>query len=128
MTRKRSPSRPWTPDDERRLVEYYRAGLPLDEVSRRLQRSSQAIYVRATKIRKQGTFVCFAPSGRPKSPAWTPDEERRLIDLYSAGLAFREICRRLGRSRDAVSWRASDIRRRGVFVPYAPYPPRKERA
>ena len=126
MTSTHARWRIWTPDEERRLVELYQSGVAIEDIARRLQRSTHAVEVRATKIRRRGTFASFGPRGRART--WTTDEERRLIELYRSGSSFKDICRRLGRSRDSVSWRASEIRRRGVFVPYAPYPPRKKRA
>ena len=51
--------------------------------------------------------------------AWTRPEELHLARLYEAGISTRRISRILKRSVWAVERRASDMRARGEFVPYA---------
>ena len=69
----------------------------------------------------------MADTPMKRQDIWTPDEERHLIYLYSSGLLIGEISRRLGRSRNAVKSKAWDIRRRGIFLPYALNPKRRKR-
>ncbi len=51
---------------------------------------------------------------------WTPAEDAEVVRLRAAAIPAPEIARRLGRTRDQITWRFSKLVARGVAPPMTP--------
>lgn len=87
-------ARRWTPAQDELLLELYAAGVPREELGRRLCRTVDAVDARRRLL---------ARPARSRSPrAWSETEERFLRAAAEAGVPGGEIARRLGRTAGAV--------------------------
>lgn len=87
-------ARRWTPADDELLLELYAAGVPREQLGRRLGRSVDAIDARRRLLDRPA---------RSRSPRpWSETEERFLRAAAEAGVPGAEIARRLGRTAAAV--------------------------
>jgi hypothetical protein len=87
-------ARRWTPAEDELLGELYAAGVPREELGRRLDRSVDAVDARRRLLERPA---------RSRSPRpWSETEERFLRAAAEAGVPGGEIARRLGRTPAAV--------------------------
>jgi hypothetical protein len=87
-------ARRWTPSEDELLLDLYAAGVPRDELGRRLGRTIDAVDARRRLLDRPA---------RSRSPRpWSETEERFLRAAADAGVPGGEIARRLGRTPAAV--------------------------
>lgn len=67
-------NKPWTPEEERRLIFYVNAGYPMKEIAEKLDRTVNGIYKKAHKLRKKGRL-----EPTKKMNYWTKDEIKKNV-------------------------------------------------
>lgn len=86
--------KPWTKEEEKRLVKYFEEGKTAREVSNKLGRSMEAVYRRRCDIRN-------GLNPRPKKQ-WTDKDKEDLEKKFKQGKSDEEIAKCLGRTVNAV--------------------------
>ena len=95
--------RRWRPREEEILREQEAAGKSVKEIAEYLPgRTVNAIRAKLYQLRKPGR----APPEIAR-PRWKPEEIQTLRDALEAGLSFKEISQKLGRSVQAVGVKAN---------------------
>ena len=86
--------KPWTKEEEKRLVKYFEEGKTAREVSNKLGRSMETVYQRRYKIRN-------GLNPRPEKQ-WTDKDKEDLEKKFKQGKSDEEIAKYLGRTVNAV--------------------------
>ena len=102
--------RAWNGADEAAVARRVPAGDEYEEIGRDLGRSGDAVRRRALKL----------GVSRPRTDAWTPDLDARILSLRASGLTDVDIGRRVGRSGSAVMCRLSRLKEAGHHVGPSP--------
>jgi len=100
--------RRWTSEEEARLLELVRLGYNRSEIARELGRPYYSVTAKLRELRDEGWAV------PPARRAWTPEEDRRLLELLRAGASQIAIARELGRSPKAVSHHVRRLKEDGT--------------
>lgn len=93
----------WTPAEDQALRDAYATGARIDLLAQQLGRTEKGAYSRAGKLglvhprEIKGGFI--------KTPAWKPEEDALLRDLYG-NVPTRDLPARIGRSKTAIFNRA----------------------
>lgn len=86
--------KPWTKEEEKRLVKYFEEGKTAREVSNKLGRSMETVYQRRYNIRN-------GLNPRPEKQ-WTDKDKEDLERKFKQGKSDEEIAKYLGRTVSAV--------------------------
>lgn len=85
----------WSNDDDRRLAELYKSHTA-KECADTMELSFASVKNRIRELIRRNHLTIT-------HRAWTPAEERRLADLFHAGMTYIQIGEELGRSASAIS-------------------------
>ena len=103
-------SKRWTDDEEKQLLELYRAGESVARIASKLHRTPKAVALR----------ICHPSFGRHKNhavrKAWTWDDESEavLLDLANeCNLDFNKIGKKLGRTAKSCMNRYLALQEKG---------------
>ena len=109
---RRSSGRPWSAGDDEVLREGLAAGKRPSDLAERLGRTVRAVENRTTALRLP-----------PRKPRWTPEDDKRLAELWDEPIDIGEVADMLGRTISAVVTRA-----RRLELPRRAYRPDRPRA
>jgi DNA-binding NarL/FixJ family response regulator len=105
----------WTPDEDKRLLEFQAAGKSNFLIAAELRRSTGAVFGRLSVLKARENFPSnsSAPqSATPLRKRWTLDDDKRLMELKTKGASRNEIARALGRTEAAIEQRIHSLRHR----------------
>ena len=107
------PPRPWTAEDNSKLIRLYRTGMSYPMISAEMQRSLGACLSHATEMDLPRIYgkERNANGGRVNNckPDYTQEEDRKIIEMHLNGRSWREIAQELGRSENAVKIHAAKL-------------------
>lgn len=106
-------NKPWTPEEERRLIFYVNAGYPMKEIAEKLDRTVNGIYKKTHKLRKKGRL-----EPTKKMNYWTKDEIKKMFELEEQGFTDKEIAYKLGRKSIHVTDKRRMLRKQGLYESY----------
>lgn len=88
----------WTPENEEKLIQMYKAGVMYDEMAKTFGKSLSGIAARITKLADQGRL-----EHRLRVSSWTEIELETMKKLRDAGKTFWDIGEELHRSEKACA-------------------------
>lgn len=103
----RPSAKPWTLDQERTLLERYRAGVLLREIGAELDRDTGTIGTHLEILRQRGEDL------QVRKPRWTDDERKRLARRYREGATRPQLCNEFGRARGTIGRQLAWMRAHG---------------
>lgn len=110
------PWRPWTPDDDQRMLSLRDQGLTARQIGRELDRSFTSVRARwQRKKLRQTDPAALKPTGhddrgfRFRNPKWSPEDAQTFLTMLAAGATHAQIGAKLGRSVDSVRHRAKRL-------------------
>ena len=88
----------WTPENEEKLIQMYKAGAMYDEMAKVFGKSRGGISARIQKLANQGRIEF-----RYNAREWTAEDLTIMKEMRAEGKSFGEIADRLGRGYKACS-------------------------
>ena len=88
----------WTPENEEKLIQMYKAGVMYDEMAKTFGKSLSGIAARITKLADQGRL-----QQRMRVSSWTEIELETMKKLRDEGKTFGDIGEELHRSEKACA-------------------------
>ena len=104
----RSIERPWSMQDDLRLMALYRKGTPVPTIAEELSRTLTAVYHRASTLRKDHVVERL----RVKTI-----DRHRILELRRQGLSNSMIAQAMGLTKNMVNYVLCRLRKEGVEVP-----------
>lgn len=94
----------WTPERIEKAVSLFKQGLTATEIANRLNGPSRSAVLgklhrlghKRDLSPRQAQKLSIAARERPQEPRWTPERERRAIELFTEGATYNEIAETLG--------------------------------
>src|ERR1700730_17106713 len=91
----------WTPEEDKRLLKLRAAGKSSFLIAAELRRSVGAVQGRLSILKTIFASNSNAIQPTPGRRRWTPDDDKRLMELRAKGASFNEIANALGRTEAA---------------------------
>ena len=88
----------WTPENEEKLIQMYKAGVMYDEMAKVFRMSRGGVAARVQILVNQGRL-----DHRLVHNAWTDEDLSLLYEMRAAGKSYGEISDRIGRSAKACN-------------------------
>lgn len=104
----RSIERPWSMQDDLRLMVLYRKGMPVPTIAEELSRTVDAVYHRTSVLRKDHVVERL----RVKTI-----DRQRILGLRRQGLSNSMIAQAMGLTKHTVNYVLCRLRKEGVEVP-----------
>jgi DNA-binding CsgD family transcriptional regulator len=107
----------WTPEEDKRLLKLKAAGKSSFLIAAELRRSVGAVHGRLSLLKAIERFASNSNAIQPtpgRRRRWTPDDDKRLMELRAKGASFNEIANALGRTEAAIEQRAQTLKRQAA--------------
>lgn len=99
----------WTTKELNALVEFHKAGLSIDEIAEKLQRTTHAINGKKEQLRSSGRINSTLKH-------WTNTEVKTVIELVNTGHSHTSIGQAINRTRPSVSNMIKKLVKNGQLI------------
>lgn len=89
---------PWLAEEDRRLWELWRRGVPGAQIAKELQRSAYAIQCRMERL----GMLASGEEAQPVLPPWVPSDEQQLKRMHAEGCTAEEIAAVMDRPVESI--------------------------
>jgi DNA-binding CsgD family transcriptional regulator len=100
----------WTETKEKELIKLYYKGIKIKDIATKIGRTYKAVTAKLYKLKKKGEI-----KSRRVNIAWTPEEDKILIEMDKENKQDKEIAYVLGRDKSHVHNRRMVLKKQGKY-------------
>ena len=89
------------------VFELHEQGLNTAEIAVRIERTPSRVRSLLAQLRKEGRIEELE-----NTESWSPAEENRLIELYTAGVSYLDMAKELNRTRSGINNKLAELRKK----------------
>lgn len=103
----------WTDEARRTAWQMITSGKSVEEIAKTLGRGEKATYQELCRLRREnGSDIQIIP----RQAVYTPETDALIIRMHNAGQSKREIAEATGRTCNAIKFRITLLRKRGLIT------------